>query len=131
MESGVEVVVEVVKQKRAVLVMVRCSRDQEVECGDILAKVVVKVVEAKSQFCTVLKANLYIVIPNDPRRSTLPEAEQLQLFEVKNVEDVLLKESEGAVSRDGEGFLPSSDLICLQSQTAWSKLDNTVYKELG
>ena len=121
MESGVEVVVEVVKQKRAVLVMVRGSRDQEVECGDILAKVVVKVVEAKSEFCNVLKANLYIVIPNDPRQSTPPETEQLQFFESRDVEKVLLKGHRGAVSRDGKGFLPSSDLICLQSQTVWSK----------
>ena len=125
MESGVEVMVEVVKQ-RAVLVMVRGSREQEVECGDILAKVVVKVVEAKSEFCNVLKANLYIVIPNDPRQSTPPEAEQLQLFEAKHVEEVLLERCEGAVSRDGKGFLPSSDLIYLQSQTVWSEYDDTV-----
>ena len=46
MESGVEVVVEVVKQKRAVLVMVRGSSDQQVECGDVLNKVVEIVVEA-------------------------------------------------------------------------------------
>ena len=64
MESGVEVVVEVVKQKRAVLVMVRGSSDQQVECGDILNKVVAKVVEAKSEFCNVLKAKVYIVSPD-------------------------------------------------------------------
>ena len=126
MESGVEVVVEVVKQKRAVLVMVRGSSDQEVECGDILAKVVVKVVEAKSEFCNVLKANLYVAIPNDLKQSTLPEAEKLQLFEARNVQEVLLNGSEGAVCRDGKGYLPSSDLICLQSQTIWSKYDNTI-----
>ena len=88
MESGVEVVVEVVEQKRAVLVMVRCSSDQEVECGDILAKVVVKVVEAKSEFCNVLKANPYIGVPDDPKQSTLPETEKLQLFEARYVQEV-------------------------------------------
>ena len=123
MESGVEVVVEVVKQNTAVLVMVRGSRDQEVECGDILSKVVVKVVEAKSDFCNVLKANIYIVIPGDPRQSALPEMDQLQLFKARYIQEVLLKGAEGAVRRDG--YLPSSDLICLQSQTVWSKYNNT------
>ena len=121
MQSGVEVVVEVVKQKRAVLVMVRGSSDQQVECGDILNKVVAKVVEAKSEFCNVLKAKLYIVSPDDLQQSTIPEVDQLQLFETRNVQEVLLRESKGAVSRDGKGYLPSSDLICLQTLTSWSE----------
>ena len=121
MESGVEVVVEVVKQKRAVLVMVRGSTDQQVECGDILNKVVAKVVEAKSEFCNVLKAKCYIVSPDDLKQSTVPEADKLQLFETRNIQEVLLKGSEGAVGRDGKGFLPSSELTCLQTQTSWSE----------
>ena len=121
MESGVEVVVEVVKQKRVVLVMVRGNTDQQVECGDILNKVVTKVVEAKSEFCNVLKAKCYIVSPDDLKQSTVPEADKLQLFETRNIQEVLLKGSEGAVGRDGKGFLPSSDLTCLQTQTSWSE----------
>ena len=123
MKSGVEVVVEVAKQKRAVLVMVRGSSDQQVECGDVLSKVVAKVVEAKSEFCNVLKANVYIVSPNDLKQSTIPEVDKLQLFKTTNVQEVLLRGSEGAVSRDGKGFLPSSDLICLQTLTSWSEYE--------
>ena len=122
MKSGVEAVVEVVKQKRAVLVMVRGSSDQQVECGDILSKVVAKVVEAKSEFCSSLKANIYIVSPSDLKQSSILKADQLQLFEARNVQEVL-KQSEGAVSRDGKGYLPFSDLICLQSQTSWSEYE--------
>ena len=121
MESGVEVVVEVVKQKRAVLVMVRGSSDQQVECGDILNEVVAKVVEAKSEFCDVLKAKCYIVSPDDLKQSSIPEADQLQLFETRNIQEVLLKGSEGAVGRAGKGYLPSSELTCLQTQTSWSE----------
>ena len=121
MESGVEVVVEVVKQKRAVLVMVRGSSDQQVECGDILNKVVAKVVEAKSEFCDALKAKVYIVHPDDLKQTSIPEAHQLKLFENRTVQEVLLNGSEGAVSRDGKGYLPSSDLICLQTLTSWSE----------
>jgi len=123
MESGVEVVVEVVKQNRAVLVMARGSSDQQVECGDILSKVVAKVVEAKSEFCNVLKAKIYIVSPDNLKQSTVPEAHQLKLFEVRDIQEVLLKGSKGAVSTDGEGFLPSSDLICLQTLTSWSEYE--------
>ena len=124
MESGVEVVVEVVKQKRAVLVMVRGSSDQQVECGDILSKVVAKVVEAKSEFCNVLKANLYIVrTPDDLKQSTIPEVCQLQLFEVQHIHEVLLNGSEGAVGRESKGYLPSSELICLQTQTIWGEYE--------
>ena len=122
MESGVEVVVEVVKQKRAVLVMVRGSSDQQVECGDVLNKVFAKVVEAKSEFCNVLKAKAYIVSPDNLKQPTIPEAHQLKLFEVRDIQEVLLKGSEGAVSKDGKGYLHSSDLICLQTLTSWSEL---------
>ena len=121
MESGVEAVVEVVKQKRAVLVMVRGSSDQQVECGDILSKVVAKVVEAKSEFCNVLKANVYIVSPDDLKQSIIPEVDKLRLFKTTNVQEVLLQRSEGAVSRDGKGHLAFSDLICLQTQISWSE----------
>ena len=64
MESGVEVMVEVVKQKRVVLVMVRGSRDQEVECGDILAMVVVKVAWRKygNTKCMVLSAEMHMAL---------------------------------------------------------------------
>ena len=127
MESGVEAVVEVVKQKRAVLVMVRGSSDKQVECGDILNKVVMKVVEAKSEFCNSLKANVYIVDPEDLKLTTIPEADQLQLFKTTNIQEVLLRGSEGAVSRDGKRFLPSSDLICLQTQTSWSEYELFVH----
>ena len=116
-KSGVEVVVEVMKQKRAVLVMFRGSSDQQVECGDVLNKVVAKVAEAKSEFCNSLKGNVYIVGPDDLKQTAIPEANQLQLFKTTNIQEVLLRGSEGAVSRDGKGFLPSSDLICLQTQT--------------
>ena len=123
MESGVEVLFEVVKQKRAVLVMVRGSSDQQVECGDILNKVVAKVVEAKSEFCDVLKAKAHIVSADDLQQSTIPEAHQLQLFKARDIQEIFMKGSEGAVSRDGKGFLPSSDLICLQSQTSWGEYE--------
>ena len=127
MESGIEVVVEVVKQKRAVLVMVRGSSDQQVEWSDILSKVVAKVVEAKSEFCNVLKANIYIVSPKDLKQSSIPDVHQLQLFEAKYVQDVLLRGCEGAVGRDSQGYLPFSDLVSLQAQTSWSKYELCMY----
>ena len=126
-ESGVEAVVEVVKQKRAVLVMVRGSSDQQVECGDILNKVVVKVVEAKAEFCSSLKANVYLVSPDDLKQTTIPEADHLQRFKTTNIQEVLLRGSEGAVSRDGKRFLPYSDLICLQTLTSWSEYELFVH----
>ena len=105
------------------LVMVRGSSDKQVECGDILNKVVAKVVEAKSEFCNVLKANINIVSPDDLKQTTIPEVDKLQLFKTTNVQEVLLRGSEGAVSRDGKRFLPSSDLICLQTLTSWSEYE--------
>jgi len=121
-ESGIETVVEVVKQKKAVLVMVRGSSDQQVECGDVLSKVVAKVVEAK-EFCDVLKAKCYIAIPDDLKQSTIPEVNQLHLFEVKYIQEVVLRRSKGAVGRHSLGYLPFSNLVCLQTQTSWSKYE--------
>ena len=87
----------------------------------MVIKVVAKVVEAKSEFCNVLKANVYIVSPNDLKQSTIPELDKLQLYKTTNVQEVLLKQSEGTVSKDGKRYLPSSDLNCLQTLTSWSE----------
>ena len=80
-----------------------------------------KAKQAKSEFCNVLKAKCYIVSPDNLKQSSIPEADQLQLFETRNIQEVLLTGSEGAVGRDGKGYLPSSELTCLQTQTSWSE----------
>ena len=120
-EAGVETVVEIVKQNRGVVVMVRGSSDKDVECADILASVVRKVVEAKCEFCHTLVANAFMVDPNNLKQPSIPEADELQLFETSQVQEVLRNGSDGAVSQNGRGFLPSEEMCCLLSQTAWSK----------
>ena len=120
-QTGVEVVVEVVRQNRGVVVMVRGSSDKEVECADVLASVVRKVVEAKCEFCHTLAANAFIVDPDNLKQPSIPEADELQLFETSRVQEVLRKGSDGAVSQNGRGFLPAEEICCLLSQTAWSK----------
>ena len=120
-ETGVETVVEVVRRNRGVVVMVRGSSDKEVECADVLASVVRKVVEAKCEFCHSLVASAFLVDPDNLKQPCVPESDQLQLFETSQVQEVLRNGSEGVVSQNGRGFLPSSELHCLLSQTAWSK----------
>ena len=122
-KSGVEVVVEVVRQNRGVVVMVRGSSDKEVKCADVLASVVRKVVIAKCEFCHTLVANAFIVDPNNLKQPSIPEADELRLVETSHVQEVLREGSDGAVSQNGKEltFLPSSEICCLLSQTAWSK----------
>ena len=120
-KSGVETVMEVVKQNRGVVVMVRGSSDMEVECVDILGSVVRKVVEGKCEFCHALVASAFMVDPSNLKQVWIPNADELQLFECSHVQDVLKTGSNGAVSENGRGFLPSSEISCLLGQTAWSK----------
>ena len=125
-ETGVETVVEVVWRNRGVVVMVRGSSDMEVECADVLASVVWKVVEAKCEFCHSLVASAFLVDPDNLKQPSVPviDLDKLQLFKTSQVQEVLRKGSQGTVSENGKGFLPSSELHCLLSQTVWSKYSN-------
>ena len=120
MESGVEAVVEVVKESKGVLVMVRSRTEKAEECAKTLAEVVQSVLVAKSEFCHSLVGKTYLVNPTSLKLSTVPESDQMQLFDTSEVQKVLV-EGHDAVSVDGKGFLPSSEICCLQTQTAWSK----------
>ena len=120
--TGVETVVEVVKHSRGVVVMVRGSSDMEVECADVLASVVRKVMEVKCEFCHTLVASAFLVVPEDVKQPSVPETDELQLFETSQVQEDLWKGSPGSVSQNGRGFLRFSELHCLLSQTALSKL---------
>ena len=122
-KNGVETIVEVVRHNRGVVVMVRGSSDKDVQCADVLASVVRKVVEAKCEFCHTLVANAFIVDPGNLKQPNIPRAEELLLFETSHVQQVLKEGADGAVSQNGKElvFLPSSEICCLLSQTAWSK----------
>ena len=121
MESGVEAVVEVVKESKGVLVIVRGSAEKAEECAKTLLDIVQSVLEAKSEFCYTLVGMTYLVNPDSLKQPNVPESNQIQLFHASEVQKVLLERLEGVVSIDGKGFLPSSEICCLQTQTAWSK----------
>ena len=118
--NGIECVVEVVKQNKGVLVMVRGSQDMEVECGCVLAAVVEKVLDARQEFCHSLVASMYLVDPHDMRRKVVPTVEELHLFDISEVKQAL-KEPEGdvmIVSVDGRRYLPAAQL---RRHNMWSK----------
>ena len=121
MESGVEAVVEVVKESKGVLVMVRGSAEKAEECAKTLLDIVQSVLEAKSEFCYTLVGRTYLVNPDSLKQPSVPKSDQIQLFHASEVQKVFLERLEGVVSIDGKGFLPSSEICCLQTQTAWSK----------
>ena len=116
-----EAVVEVVKESKGVLVMVRGSAEKAEECAKTLLDIVQSVLEAKSEFCYTLVGMTYLVNPDSLKQPNVPESNQIQLFHASEVQKVLLERLEGVVSIDGKKFLPSSEICCLQTQTAWSK----------
>ena len=101
--------------------MVRGSNDKDMECADVVASVVRKVVEAKCEFCHTLVADAFVVDPDNLKQPSIPEADKLQLFETSQVQEVLRKGLDGTLSQNGRVFLPYEEIYCLLSQTAWSK----------
>ncbi len=58
---GVEVLVEVIEQNTAVLLLVRCFRDDEIEGVKLRSQIINTILEAKDQFCPKAKVTEYIL----------------------------------------------------------------------
>ena len=61
--TGVEVLLEVVEQNTAVLLLLRCVKDQEMEGVKLRSEVIRKVLDTKEQFCPNAETSEYLLPP--------------------------------------------------------------------
>ena len=128
MESGVEGFVEVVKESRGVVVVMRS--ELKMECGRILSLVVKKISSILKEFCHALVTTEYLLDPKQLQTlSSLPEVDSLQLYLMSSVKR-MLSGNEGkifmVISESGNGFLKSLDIGFLQQYPLWGKFRNLV-----
>ena len=111
--SGVEVVVEFVREGRGVVVMVRGS---EVGCDRVLSAVMTKLSEARVKFCHTLPTEVCSIHPDSFTQEGIPEFGQLHLFNMEGVQSAL--HLLGLVDEEEKLLVPYSKLAGL---TFWSK----------
>ena len=119
MKTDVECVVEVVKQSKGVVVMIKSEREFDADCSCIFSEIVGKVLEAKQEFCHSLIAKEYLIHPDDMSQDIIPSFKDLHLFDMKEVKEALTENQRAVVSADGQRILPLSRL---QVHRMWSKL---------
>ena len=123
MESGVEGFVEVVKESRDVVVVLR--GELEMECAKVLSLVVKKISSILKEFCHALVTTEYLLDPKELQSlSSLPEVDSLQLYLMSDVKRVLsVKEGKMVISEGEKGTMKSSDIGFLQQYPLWGKLE--------
>ena len=75
--------VEVVKQNKAVVVMVKSRKECEVECACTISSILSKVFNARLEFCHSVATNVYFIHPDDINQIAFPNAEDLHLFDMR------------------------------------------------
>ena len=121
MEEGVECFVEVVKECKGVVVVVRSEEDCAVECDSVFIAIVQKVLDTKTEFCHSITPETYLLSPEELNQSFLPDVDQLHLFAMREVESVLLENKNRVVSVDGSRFLVPESLAYMKNSIFWSK----------
>ena len=121
MESGVEGFVEVVKESRGVVVVMRSRNERK--CGEILSGVLKKILNVLKEFCHGLMTTEYLFDPKELHPlSSLPEIDSLQLYLMSDVKRVLSGNEEMMViSEDGKKGMETSDIGFLRQYPLWGE----------
>ena len=125
MESGVEGYVEVVKESRGVVVMMRSRREFKMECVEMLRVVVGEVRDILGEFCHGLVTTEYLFDPKELQdQCSPPEVDSLQLYLLSDVKRVLSEGGNMVVSvGGGRGGMMSSDIDILQQYPLWGEFE--------
>ena len=126
MENGVEVFVDMPKdaESKELVVVARSSNGFRAECANTLQKVVQRVIEAKVEFCHSILPSVYLLDQVRLKDEPFTSARNVPLYTLSDVERVLEKGINVAVSVDGHHSTPPKYLTTLTRWTMsyWSKL---------
>ena len=119
MESGVEGFVEVVKEGRGVVVVMRSMREFKMECGKMLKVVVEEVRDALGRFCQGVVTTEYLLDPRQPQ--VLPNIDALPLFSLNEVREMFTVGKNMVIDVTGRSGIMSSDIDFFQQYPLWGE----------
>ena len=118
MEEGVECMVELVDDKKGIVVTTRSKDDQIENCVSVFNSIVSCVMEAKAEFCYSTKPEFFLLDPT----TSADYLHKDNLFALCDVEKVLNKGKEEVLSLTGITGLDRSKIVFLRNFTFWNDL---------
>ena len=118
MQKGVECMVELVDDKKGIVVTTRSKEDQRENCVSVFNSIVSCVMEAKAEFCYSIRPQFFLL---DPTTSS-DYLHKDNLFALCDVESVLNEGEEVVLSVTGNMRLDRSRIEFLRNFTFWNDL---------
>ena len=118
MQKGVECMVELVDDKKGIVVTTRSKEDLLKNCVDVFNSIVSCVMEAKAEFCYSIRPQFFLLDPT----TSADYLHKDNLFALCDVESVLNEGEEVVLSVTGKKRLDRSKIVFLRNFTFWNDL---------
>ena len=118
MQKGVECMVELVDDKKGIVVITKSKEDLLENCVDVFNSIVSCVMEAKAEFCYSIRPQFFLIDPT----TSADYLHKNNLFALCDVESVLNKGEKVVLSVTGKKRLDRSKIIFLRNFTLWNNL---------
>ena len=113
--DGIETIVEMVEQDRAVVVLMRGKAGSELECVALRSRLVHLVLEVKQKFCPNLRVEQYLIDPNEltnqPYPFTSRSLDSLTLYEISMVATSVVDTKEWVIDTKEKSFCNLTKLL--------------------
>ena len=118
MQKGVECMVELMDDKKGIVVITKSKEDLLENCVDVFNSIVSCVMEAKAEFCYSIRPQFFLLDPT----TSADYLHKNNLFALCDVESVLNEGEEVVLSVTGKKRLDRSKIIFLRNFTFWNNL---------
>ena len=118
MEEGVECMVELVNDKKRIVVTTKSKEDLLENCVDVFNRIVSCVMEAKSEFCYSIRPQFFLLDPT----TSADYLHKDNLFALCDVMRVLNEGKEVVLGTSGMKTLERSKILFLRNFTFWNNL---------
>ena len=118
MEEGVECMVELVDDRKGIVVTTRSKDDRQENCVNVFNSIVSCVMETKAEFCYSIRPQFFLLDPT----TSADYLHKDNLFALCDVEKVLNEGKEEVLSLTGITGLDRSKIVFLRNFTFWNDL---------
>ncbi|CAI8044921.1 Ankyrin-3 [Geodia barretti] len=113
--DGIETVVEMLEQDRAVVVLMRGKAGSELDCVALRSELVHIILEVRLKFCPNLRVGQYLIDPKDLANQPYPFAtrclDSITLYEVSTVAASVVDTKEWVIDTKGDTFCNVTNLL--------------------
>ena len=118
MQKGVECMVELVDDKKGIVVITKSKEDLLENCVDVFNSIISCVMEAKAEFCYSIRPQFFLLDPT----TSADYLHKDNQFALCDVESVLNEGEEVVLSVTGKKRLDCSKIVFLRNFTFWNDL---------